>query len=268
MELVNEEQRFLLGIVWETFRLELSWPDLNDLQRRLDNSGMEHRNVRQIVETIPHTFLHVDRYSWRGELRLTVEALAHCRETDELLALVPRFVQLCVDRYRESRAIPPEASMTRAEVAGRLFLVPSDAPMPARLLRQLYLLMREETYVYGGGSETAEGDWVFQIRMDDIRAFLHVTSLDGYLTTVARLDTRDRGEPARPPAVPRDGPIRFAGSLHGLGLAALSSVGRGASDAISQATKWLVLAILVVVVVGLLAIVGLEVPVALPVFPR
>jgi hypothetical protein len=266
-----DDQLFLLRIVWETFRIsdEDSWPDIDDLQRRLDISGMDHRNVREIAQKIPRNLLHIDRYSWRGPLRLSVEGLTYCNDADALLDLVPRFVTLCVDRYRESSSSPPRASMNRTEVAGRLGLLPVEELRPKRLLRQLYLLMHEESYIYGGGTESAEGNWVFHVDMKNIREFLHVTSLKQYLETVARLDLQFQHEfgpaPATPPSPPSTKAVSPVRSL----VAAVSrSIERGAGDAISQATKWIVLAILVILAAGVLAIVGLKAPISLPIFPR
>lgn len=265
-----DDQLFLLRIVWETFRVsDDGWPDIDDLQRRLDVSGMDHRNVREIAQKIPRNLLHVDRYSWHGPLRLTVEGLTYCNDDDDLLELVPRFVTLCVDRYRESRSTPPQASMSRTEVAGRLGLLPMEELRPKRRLRQLYLLMHEETYIYGGGNESAEGDWVFHVRMENIREFLHVTSLEQYLETVARLDPQFRHELGSAPATPQSaGSTTAVSPVRSLVAAVSSSVGRGASDAISQATKWIVLVILVVLAAGLLAIAGLKAAITLPIFPR
>lgn len=265
-----DEQLFLLRIVWATFRaLDDNWPDIDDLQRRLDISGMDYRNVREIAQETPRNLLHVDRYSWRGPLRLTVEGLTHCEDADDLLELVPRFVTLCVDRYKESQSMPPQASMSRTEVAGRLGLLPMDEPQAKRRLRQLYLLMHEETYIYGGGTESADGDWLFQVRMENIREFLHVTSLGQYLETVARLDTQYRYELGPAPATPQPAASTPAVSpLRALRVAALGSIGRGAGDAVSQATKWIVLAVLVVLAAAVLAVAGFKVPITLPLFPR
>lgn len=265
-----DEHLFLLRVIWATFRaLDDTWPDIDDLQRRLDISGMDYRNVREIAQETPHNLLHVDRYSWRGPLRLTVEGLTYCDDADDLLELVPRFVTLCVDRYKESRSTPPQASMSRLEVAGRLGLLPLEESQAKRRLSQLYLLMHEETYIYGGGTESADGDWVFQVRMENIREFLHVASLEQYLATVARLDSQYRHELGPAAATPQPGASSPPVSrLRSLFTAASESIGRGAGEAVSQATKWIVLTVLVALAVGLLALAGLKAPISLPLFPR
>lgn len=261
MEL-SADQRFLLQLIWIAFDGGQSptWPDIDVLQQQLDNSGMDYRQLRDIGKSIPRELLHLDRYSWRGSLRLTVEGLTHCDGPDQLLDAAYRFVGLCVDRYREANTTPPTASMSRTEVAGRLRI-----GRPSRLLQQLYLVVQEETYLYGGSSETADGEWVFHVKMDTVREFLHVKSLRDYRDVVARLEARFKGKAAAPPEQKRVSAASLP--FRPLGSALVSSIGRGASDAVSQATKWIILTILIVAAVALLAVFGLKIQLPIPKFP-
>jgi len=56
--------------------------------------------------------------------------------------------------------------------------------------------MQEEKYVYGGSTESADGEWIFHVDVDNIRGFLRISSLDDYRRIVTELDAQFTDERA------------------------------------------------------------------------
>lgn len=188
--LPTSEQRRLLNAIWQGFRREGQWPSYLGIDQLLDREGLA---VRPLIESMPPGLMTPDlstrrwQYSPRSndELRVQVEGLRYCKDTEGELQLLARLVRYLADRERtfELPSLSAPEPLVVASTEARADLGLSDD----EVARAYGLLTTFAWDVLDGGGGNP-GEWSFQIDVENVRQYRSVETLEGYLAVRAERD--------------------------------------------------------------------------------
>lgn len=162
--------RRFLGLVHMRFEQSGDWPNAARLQREVTHVH-DDLDVIGCAESLPR---RLGSYLPDGRIALSVRALAHVDDADDLIGGFLRALRLAVRRYREDEGSPSPV-LREADLAN---LVHGDGG-----LSRLLALLAVERGVFGPVDDEAIAVEI----TPDARHFVGVRTLRGYLAVLDRL---------------------------------------------------------------------------------
>ena len=188
-----DHDRFL-SIIFDRFIMDAAWPQLDPLQRALDQAG-EDIDLHQTARDMPKELGSFDSYC----VFLNVRALAQVDAARPFLSSFMRVLHLAVERYLS--AAPTETPRITAED------VPTHLHFDNDTWRRVALVLDHEPCILAGGTGYLTGEaWSRDISRS-IRELRNVESVESYLAAQVKLLT----PPAGLPSVSRPGLGRLSG---------------------------------------------------------
>lgn len=175
---LSDAQLAALNVVYAPFRDSGQWPHYGYIDKMLDRSGLD---VREVLPSLPVGLMRPDpaRPSFfpqlQDEVALTIAGVAYCDGSDADVELFMQALRFFIEREDQFVPSPIDGDAVRA---GSRELV-GDLGMSSAEAARVYDLIRREIGLLGSGGGGPE-DWSFELR-PEIRRFRGVKTFVDYL---------------------------------------------------------------------------------------
>jgi hypothetical protein len=183
-----EAHRQVLEQVLQHFLRTAEWPDIRELQRELDRSGVD-AEVEDIASSKP-TSIGITGTFGPSELTLQIRHLMHMPNASSLVTVCMNAVKLAEERYLDFDEQP------RITSDDSITAFPSDASGGLRL-RAFKILTIDRPSPFGGSSRR-DGDWSLEVDSRSARKFRDIR------TAAAFVERQDELVAQPPPANPAE----------------------------------------------------------------